>query len=49
MKRALPGLILAALVLVAYADPLFTGLVFAGRDLLPLVGALVGMPQRSPR
>ena len=35
MKRALPGLVFAALVLAAYADPLLTRRVFAGRDLLP--------------
>jgi hypothetical protein len=35
MKRALPGLIFAALVLATYADPLFTGRAFGGRDLVP--------------
>jgi hypothetical protein len=32
MKRLRPALVFAALVVVAYADPLFTGRVFSGRD-----------------
>ena len=35
MKRALPGLLFALLVLGAYADPLWTRGAFGGRDLAP--------------
>jgi hypothetical protein len=37
MKRALPGLLFALLVLLVWADPLLTGRNFVGRDLLGYV------------
>ena len=35
LRRSLPALAFALLVVVVYADPLFTGRSFTGRDLLP--------------
>ena len=35
LGRALPGIFFAALVIVCYADPLFTRRAFVGRDLVP--------------
>jgi hypothetical protein len=35
LERLLPGILFTALVLVSYADPLFTRRTFVGRDLVP--------------
>lgn len=36
MRRALPAVVFALLVAAVYADPLFTGRLFSGRDLIAL-------------